>query len=72
MRVDHNPLDSLAEVLSFSPRDWGQSSDLAWVYGIVCGWSEDAMSEIGEKFNWGDGEITKLKILHAAFVAANQ
>lgn len=63
------PLRSLADVLAFSARDWGQARDLAWLWGILHGWDDDdpdldAMSEQALLQGWDDHEVARLRSLH--------
>lgn len=68
-----DPFDSLRSALAFSPRDWSDSKDLAWVWGIIMGWDgdpadeTDAMSEVAESFGWTKEQVECLRNLHAKF-----
>lgn len=74
--------ESLRNLLAFSSKDWGATREDAWIYGIVFGWdtepedlvddeaSDAAMVELAAKHGWDDGEVTRLRGLHAQFVAA--
>ena len=64
-------LQSLADVVAFSARDWSTARDLAWLWGIVQGWDDDdpecdAMSEQAAIHGWDDHEVARLRQLHAA------
>ncbi|UZF57686.1 hypothetical protein LH935_06790 [Gordonia polyisoprenivorans] len=66
-------LESLANVLAFSSRDWGQARDLAWLWGIVHGWDDEdheedsAMPEQARTHGWDEVEVARLRGLHAAY-----
>ena len=67
-------LESLANVLAFSSRDWGQARDLAWLWGIVHGWDDEhdedsAMPEMARVHGWDEVEVARLRRLHAAYEA---
>lgn len=65
-------LESIANVLAFSARDWGQARDLAWLWGIVHGWDDEdheedsAMPEQARVHGWDDAEVARLRRLHGA------
>lgn len=71
-------LDSASTVLALSSRDWSTSYDLAWLYGIFCGWDDDptggdvdqldAMSEVAVRHGWSADDVERLRRLHAAVV----
>lgn len=78
--ISNNPLDSLRDILAFSSRDWSESRDTAWIYGVVFGWDvdrddfddecdagEDAYPQLAERFGWPDAQVERLKRLHANF-----
>lgn len=76
MRTE-NPLESLAITVATDSRDWGQNKRDAWIYGIVCGWSnnddpdapgEDAMGELARRFSWSDEDVARLKRLRATYI----
>lgn len=76
MSSTFDPFESLTDAIAFSSADWGQSQDLAWVYGIVLGWDADdpdepedgAMAELAARFSWDGKKIARLRRLHAAFL----
>ena len=65
--------------MAFSSRDWGATRGDAWLYGIVVGWDNDpdddpedhndAMAELAVQYGWGADDVTRLRDLHAAWVA---
>ena len=60
---------SLKSCLVFHARDWAADKRDAWLWGIVCGWDEAAMTEVAAKFGWPTTEVQRLNELHAAFMA---
>lgn len=67
---EDNPFDALQAAMALSSNDWGESEDFAWIYGIVCGWSDeddDAHPELQARFGWSDQQVARLKRLHAVF-----
>jgi hypothetical protein len=74
--AETNPLEALHDSVAFSSMDWGEARDVAWIYGIVCGWDEDddpeeagAMRELATEFGWSDEQVARLRALHANFEA---
>ena len=72
--MNENPFESLADVLAFSSRDWGQNQDDAWIYGIVLGWDnedddteENAMVDIAKRHQWTEETVARLRRLRAEF-----
>ena len=65
--AQENPVKSLRDTLAFSVDDWGSSRAMAWVWGIVNGWDEDAMSDLARLFGWDTATTERLNRLHAAF-----
>ena len=65
--AQENPVESLRDTLAFSVDDWGSSRAMAWVWGIVNGWDEDAMSDLARLFGWDTATTERLNRLHAAF-----
>lgn len=61
------PLDSICSAMVFSSKDWGIDKADAWIYGIAVGWDNEALVELKKKFNWSNGTIDRLKILHNNF-----
>jgi hypothetical protein len=59
-------IESARTVMTFSSRDWSANHRDAWLYGIIVGWDDDAISEVARKHGWPPDEIRRLKALHAA------
>jgi hypothetical protein len=64
-----DPRVALSDTLAFSVDDWAATRAMAWVWGIVCGWDDDAMAELAETFRWDETTTARLNRLHAAFDA---
>ncbi|MEA5041568.1 MAG: hypothetical protein VB053_03390 [Oscillibacter ruminantium] len=62
-----NPLESLSMTVPFSCRDWATEKRDAWVWGIICGWSDDCQREFEQKFGWDVNTFGRLKRLHTKF-----
>jgi hypothetical protein len=70
---ERDPFKALRATLATSSNDWGSARDFAWIWGIVCGWSDedgDAYPALAAKFGWSEAQVQRLKELHAAFEAA--
>lgn len=67
------PGRSLADTIAFDSRDWSLDRKDAWIYGIVCGWSdyddpeESAMTDVAAKHGRCDATVDVLKQLHCRF-----
>ena len=61
--------DHLQYVFKFGTKDWGTTSDDAWLYGIVCGWTDPALSELRNKFAWNSTDVETLKSRRDQFLA---
>jgi hypothetical protein len=59
-------IESARTVMTFSSRDWSANHRDAWLYGIIVGCDDDAISEVARKHGWPLDEIRRLKALHAA------
>lgn len=42
----------LRDTLAFSTRDWSEAADLAAIWGVVFGWSKEAMVDMQSKHGW--------------------
>jgi len=70
--VRENPFDSLLSTITGDVADWAQNRRMAWIYGIICGWDDEAMEELAQDFNWPEHEKQRLGRLHEKFKAAAQ
>lgn len=64
---EEDPLKALKTTLAGTPRDASESRDIAWMYGIVLGWSEEALEELRTRFGWPVEQTDRLKRLHTAY-----
>lgn len=64
---EEDPLKALKTTLATSSCDASEARDIAWMYGIVCGWDEAALAELRAKFGWPVEQTDRLKRLHAAY-----
>lgn len=64
---EENPLKALSTTLAFSADDWGSSRAKSWVWGIVCGWDDEAMAELAAEWGWDETAVARLNRLHARF-----
>ena len=64
---EEDPLKALKITLACTSRDTSESKDIAWMYGIVCGWSEEALGELRTRFGWPVEQTDRLKRLHTAY-----
>lgn len=63
-------LVSLMSTMATSARDWSASNDVAWLYGIVCGWDDSALPEVAARHGWHEPKIERLRTLRSGFVRA--
>lgn len=59
-------LESVGASMSFHPRDWSRDHRDAWVYGIVNGWSQEALQELAQAHKWKPETVQRLQRLRAA------
>lgn len=64
-----DPKESLRTTLAFSVDDWGSSRAMAWTWGIIEGWDDDAMAELAVAFGWDAATTARLNRLHDRFDA---
>lgn len=62
-----NPLRSLGDSMAFDSRDWANNYRDAWLYGIVHGWEDESLAEMGPRFGWDEKTVVRLKRLHGRF-----
>ena len=62
-----NIFESLGNCVAFHCRDWSADKRDAWIFGIVCGWDDEAMAEIAKKHRWQPIAVARLKRLRAQF-----
>lgn len=66
-----NPLQSIEHVLAHMPNNIPDDPNLAWIYGICCGWDPEdgaevtgAMQEVATTHKWDSETVARLRILH--------
>ena len=72
-RDTDNPLRAINDAMVYNSRDWAIDGCEAWLYGIVCGWSDEdedgdgrtAMDEVATQVGWDAHDVARLKRLHA-------
>lgn len=62
---------SLQTVIATSGRDWANSPDYAWIYGVVVGWDATSLTELSAKFGWKQETLDQLTSLHREMVEAS-
>ncbi len=68
----YSALDSARTTMTLSSQDWSTASDVAWLYGILVGWSDeegDALPSLALRFGWSPADVERLKVLRAAVEA---
>jgi hypothetical protein len=68
VKVDVTIGQHLNSIFAFSPRDWSENREDAWLYGIVCGWNDECMAELKDKFRWSDDAVEALKFRRKQFL----
>ena len=66
---EEDPREALRATLAFSVDDWAATRAMAWVWGIVEGWDDEAMDELASKFGWDEATTARLNRLHERFDA---
>jgi len=76
LQFPSDPVGFLTSVLSTDSRDFSISRGDAVLYAVICGWDSDeegdpegAMDEVASRHGWSPEFVTKLRRLHAQFVA---
>lgn len=62
-----DPKKSLGDTLAFSVDDWAATRAMAWVWGIIEGWDDEAMAELAQEFSWDEVTTARLNRLHERF-----
>ena len=62
--MEENPLESVETAIAFSPHDWSSHHRMAWIYGITCGWDDEALVEMMQQHGWTGEAVSRLKRLH--------
>jgi hypothetical protein len=53
-------LELAGRIVATSSRDWAQDAHDGWLYGLLVGWSKEALQEISQRFGWTDEGVAKL------------
>jgi len=53
--------------MATDPRDWSLAKRDAWVFGIVLGWTDDALKDLAQQHDWPERDVKRLKRLHDRF-----
>ena len=62
MSTPTNPLQRLSETLAFTARDCGEDKMIAFMYGIIMGWDDEAYAELRVQHNWTDKDIDEFSM----------
>jgi len=62
-----NPLQKLAETLTGTSQDCGEDKMIAFLYGVIVGWSDASYAELKEKHNWSDESVLLQKMWHSNY-----
>jgi len=66
---EEDPKESLSSTLAFSVDDWAATRAMAWVWGIIEGWDDEAMAEVAAGYRWDEATTQRLNRLHERFAA---
>jgi len=61
------PLESIEHTLALASIDWSLNKNNAWLWGITCGWDDDCLRELSDRFGWSTKTVERLKELHKSF-----
>ncbi len=56
--------DEMPTPFAFTSRDCSEDKMIAFMYGIVMGWDDDAYAELKAKHNWSDEDVRLQKLWH--------
>jgi hypothetical protein len=60
--------DSIEACIAFSSRDWSLNHRDAWLFGVIMGWSPEALAEQKQRHDWSDIAVARLKKLHEQYL----
>lgn len=63
-----NAKESVKSCVAFHVRDWAADKRDAWLFGVVCGWDDEAMAEVSARHGWSAAEVGRLRRLHENWV----
>lgn len=58
-------LTSLRNTMASDPRDWAAERRDAWLYGVLVGWSDEAMKEVAAGHGWNEYRVKRVRELRA-------
>ena len=70
MDIPTNPLQKLQEVFAFTSRDCSEDKMIAFMYGVISGWDDDAYAELKVKHNWSNKDVELQKAWHIEYKKA--
>jgi hypothetical protein len=59
-------LESMADAMNFCSRDWSLHHRDAWLYALIVGWDDAALSDLMKEHGWEPKTVVRLKRLHRA------
>ena len=59
---------SLHDTMVFDPRDWSLITSDAWLYGIIVGWSAEALMVVAKEHLWSNEACERLQQFHLDYV----
>ena len=59
-------LDSVADSMNFSSRDWSLNHRDAWLYAVIVGWDDASLALLMKEHGWKPATVVRLKRLHRA------
>lgn len=65
--ASEDPIESLRDTINLAAKDWAACGADAWVFGVIVGWSGDALTELAATFKWNEAAVARLGRLHRAF-----
>lgn len=58
-----------ADALATHSRDWSEQSNDAWLWAILCGWSNSDLADLAAQHGWTDRHVAHLRECRAAVAA---
>jgi hypothetical protein len=56
-------LEKIVDMIATDTRDWSDTEQEAIIYGIIVGWSNEAMLDLQRKFGWSEKNLRELRSL---------
>ena len=70
MTIGIGPFESIHDTMAFATKDWSKDKNDAWIYGIVCGWSDGAYAELMKVYGWSPAQVKRNKALRRDWIDA--